>query len=84
MNAAYGGNGHQSESKIAGAAAFWAGLLTVEAVVGLALAAIFAGVSQVEDQISTWPARDCVSCDHRFTSPAQPDSRRPEIVGPQR
>jgi hypothetical protein len=84
MSPMYGGIGHQTKSKIAGAAAVWAGLLTVEAAVGLVLAAIFAGVAQVEDQIATWPARDAGSCDHRSTSPAQPDSSRRDIVRPQR
>jgi hypothetical protein len=83
MSAVYGGIGSQSQSKIAGAAAFWTGVLTVEAAVGLALAAIFAGVAQVENQIATCPARDAVSCDQGFTSPAQPDSGLREIVRPQ-
>ena len=84
MSAVYaGGMGFQSHSKIAGATAFWAGLLTVEVAVGLALAAIFAGVAQVENQIATWPPRDAVSCDQGSTSPAQPDSGLREIVRPQ-
>lgn len=78
-----GGIGHQTNSNLAGAAALWAGVLIVEAAVALALAAIFAGIAQIQDQVATWPSLDTVSCDKHWTAPVQPDSSRREIVRPQ-
>jgi hypothetical protein len=76
------GTDHQSQSKMAGASAFWVGLLTVEATVAVALVAIFVSVTQVENQVATWPARAGVSCDHDSPPPTQPGGPLREISGP--
>ncbi len=67
-----GGTDQQAQSKTAAVVWFWVSLLIVELVVVLALVAIFVCVTQVENQIATWPPRHVVSCDDGSTAATQP------------